>query len=75
MGLIAELSLKGQAVLVVGGGRQALRKARQLKQEGARITVVASSFLDGFDEITGRMISGSYEPTLLRGIFLVVAAT
>lgn len=75
MGLIAELSLKGKAVLVVGGGRQALRKARQLKQEGARITAVASSFLDGFDEITGRMIAGSYEPSFLQGIFLVVAAT
>ena len=39
-----ELNLEGKNVLVVGGGRIALRKVKTLLPTGARITVVAPQF-------------------------------
>ena len=75
MGLFAELSLSGKPVLVVGGGRQALRKAQRFAGEGACLTVVAPSFIEGFEAVRAKMFSQKYETALLDGMFLVVAAT
>ena len=44
-----ELNLDGRNVLVVGGGRIALRKVKTLLPTGARITVVAPQFDPEFD--------------------------
>ncbi|MBR5411907.1 MAG: siroheme synthase [Fibrobacter sp.] len=44
-----ELNLEGRNVLVVGGGRIALRKVKTLLPTGARITVVAPQFDPEFD--------------------------
>ena len=44
-----ELNLEGRNVLVVGGGRIALRKVKSLVPTGARITVVAPQFDPEFD--------------------------
>jgi len=46
-----ELDLEGRNVLVVGGGRIALRKVKTLLPTGARITVVAPQFDPEFVEI------------------------
>lgn len=75
MGLFAELSLSGKPVLVVGGGAQALRKARRFAQEGACLTAVSPSFTKGFETACDRILSQKYETSLLDGMFLVVAAT
>ena len=44
-----EVNLEGKNVLVVGGGRIALRKVKTLIPTGARITVVAPQFDPEFD--------------------------
>ena len=46
-----ELNLEGRNVLVVGGGRIALRKVKSLVPTGARITVVAPQFDPEFDAL------------------------
>lgn len=76
-----EVNLEGKNVLVVGGGRIALRKVKTLLPTGARITVVAPQFDPEFDVIkSGKPASITlknrpYEPLDLRGIFMVFICT
>ena len=57
-----ELNLEGKNVLVVGGGRIALRKVKTLLPTGARITVVAPQFDPEFETLK----SGNKVPELSR---------
>lgn len=86
-----ELNLEGRNVLVVGGGRIALRKVKTLLPTGARITVVAPQFDPEFksldssttpngsaqnDTLTSvTLINRPYEQLDLRGIFMVFICT
>ena len=86
-----ELNLEGKNVLVVGGGRIALRKVKTLLPTGARITVVAPQFDPDFKSIDSSttpngsaqndtltsvtLINRPYEPLDLRGIFMVFICT
>ena len=69
MSLCVELSLEGARVLVVGGGRLALRRCVQLQQEGASVCAVAPEFLHGIE----RRIA-AYEASFLDGCILAAAA-
>ncbi len=82
-----ELNLEGKNVLVVGGGRIALRKVKTLLPTGARITVVAPQFDPEFESLSSKgearpqtsslvtLINRPYEPLDLRGIFMVFICT
>ena len=84
-----ELNLEDKNVLVVGGGRIALRKVKTLLPTGARITVVAPQFDPEFHSLEQSAMSdeGSklkaqcsllnrpYEPLDLRGVFMVFICT
>ena len=82
-----ELNLDGRNVLVVGGGRIALRKVKTLLPTGARITVVAPQFDPEFESLSSKgearpqtsslvtLINRPYEPLDLRGIFMVFICT
>ena len=82
-----ELNLEGKNVLVVGGGRIALRKVKTLLPSGARITVVAPQFGPEFESLSSKgearpqtsslvtLINRPYEPLDLRGIFMVFICT
>ena len=84
-----EVNLEGKNVLVVGGGRIALRKVKTLLPTGARITVVAPQFDPEFHSLVPSAMSdeGSklkaqcsllnrpYEPLDLRGVFMVFICT
>ncbi|MBO7513287.1 MAG: bifunctional precorrin-2 dehydrogenase/sirohydrochlorin ferrochelatase, partial [Fibrobacter sp.] len=82
-----ELNLEGKNVLVVGGGRIALRKVKTLLPSGARITVVAPQFDPEFERLSSKgearpqtsslvtLINRPYEPLDLRGIFMVFICT
>ena len=71
-----ELNLDGRNVLVVGGGRIALRKVKTLLPTGARITVVAPQFDPEFAAIPSLVLKNRpYEPLDLRGIFMVFICT
>ena len=74
-----EVNLEGKNVLVVGGGRIALRKVKTLLPTGARITVVAPQFDPEFSLVSRLsslvLINRPYEPLDLRGIFMVFICT
>ncbi len=74
-----ELNLEGRNVLVVGGGRIALRKVKTLLPTGARITVVAPQFDPEFSLVSRLsslvLINRPYEPLDLRGVFMVFICT
>ncbi len=80
-----EMNLEGKNVLVVGGGRIALRKVKSLIPSGARITVVATQFDPEFDELVQdqsepsqaliSLVTRAYEPADLIGISLVFICT
>ncbi|AUX10802.1 precorrin-2 dehydrogenase/sirohydrochlorin ferrochelatase [Halalkaliarchaeum desulfuricum] len=73
---------EGKTVVIVGGGRVALRKARTYTIE-ADVTVVADAFADGFDEVDCERRRRRLEPDeadeLLASVegdlFLVIPAT
>lgn len=71
-----ELNLEGRNVLVVGGGRIALRKVKTLLPTGAHITVVAPQLDPEFTTIPSIVLkSRPYEPLDLRGIFMAFICT
>ena len=71
-----ELNLEGRNVLVVGGGRIALRKVKTLLPTGAHITVVALQIDPEFTTIPSIVLKNRpYEPLDLRGIFMVFICT
>lgn len=71
-----ELNLEGRNVLVVGGGRIALRKVKTLLPTGAHITVVAPQLDPEFTTIPSIVLKNRpYEPLDLRGIFMVFICT
>jgi precorrin-2 dehydrogenase/sirohydrochlorin ferrochelatase len=71
---VACLDLAGRSVLVVGAGRVGLEKAAALHAVGASLTVVSSTFVDGFDDIEHERIERRYRPDDLDGRWLVVVA-
>ena len=70
------LDLKGVPVLVVGGGRVALRKTRGLKECGARVRVVTLRAISEIKRMKGiRLEERGFRLSDLKGVRLVVAAT
>jgi uroporphyrin-III C-methyltransferase/precorrin-2 dehydrogenase/sirohydrochlorin ferrochelatase len=69
------LDLSGKAVVVVGGGTVALRRARALAQAGAVVTVIAPRVRPEFDELAVHVVPRCYREGDLYGAWLVHAAT
>lgn len=69
------LNLAGRPVLVVGGGRIALRKVQQLLVAGADITVLAPVIVDELRELPVRILQREYTAGDVHGFRLVVTAT
>lgn len=71
--------LHGKAVLLIGGGQVALRKARSLLSAGAKLTVVSHHFVDDFyhwqQQGQAHLIAGDFSADQLTGHWLVIAAT
>ncbi len=69
------LDLTGVPVLVVGGGRVALRKIEGLLKAGAHVTAVAPVVVDAIQTSPVKVVTRSYESSDLDGVRLVITAT
>ncbi|WP_341502032.1 siroheme synthase CysG [Gallaecimonas sp. GXIMD4217] len=69
------LNLKDKAVLLVGGGAVAHRKAQALLKAGARVRVVARELSDELRRLPVEAIASAFEPAQLDDVWLAVAAT
>ena len=69
------IPLKGQPVLLIGGGKVALQRAETLARFGAELTVVAPEILPAFTPLA-RCIRRPFRPEDVReGYRLVIAAS
>ncbi len=73
------LKLQDRPCLVVGGGEVAARKTQQLLKAGAQVTVLALEIASSFEKTCQEndivLKKQGYDPALLEGIELVIAAT
>ena len=73
------LSIRGRAILVVGGGKVATRKVRRLLNEGSNVTVVAQDVSQLIEQWGAegrlRLYKRAYLPTDILGMQLVFVAT
>jgi precorrin-2 dehydrogenase/sirohydrochlorin ferrochelatase len=69
------LDIAGRRVVVIGGGRVGLRKARGLVEAGAQVHVISPQFDPGFDDLAVRRSERAYVPGDLGGAILAFAAT
>jgi precorrin-2 dehydrogenase/sirohydrochlorin ferrochelatase len=69
------LDLTGRPVVVIGGGKVALRKARGLIEAGAKVTVVAPRFEAEFDGLPVIRVERPFDDGDIEGAALVFAAT
>ncbi|NTW72284.1 MAG: bifunctional precorrin-2 dehydrogenase/sirohydrochlorin ferrochelatase [Eubacteriaceae bacterium] len=81
MGYAIAVDVKNMKILIVGGGKIALRKCRDLLKEGADVTVVSQKFHEDFLELKEEyvnnllMIEADYSSQFLKGMQLIFAAT
>ena len=75
--LSALIDLREKKVLIVGGGKVALRKAKFLLDQGAIVCVLSKEFNESFWDFKDKisLVKENYNKKYLEGRFLVVAAT
>ena len=69
------LNLHGRPVLVVGGGRIALRKVEQLLIADAEVTVLSPIFVDEFTSLPVTLVQREYASGDVDAFRLVITAT
>lgn len=69
------LNLRNRNVLIVGGGKVALRQTKKFLQQQAHVTVVSPEFLADFQNLNIQCINDYYHPDYLKDVFLVYSAT
>src|SRR5262249_53741019 len=69
------LSLAGRRVVVVGGGRVALRRVRALLEAGANVIVIAPVVLPGLADLPVTLLARQYRAGDLAAAWLAHAAT
>jgi uroporphyrin-III C-methyltransferase / precorrin-2 dehydrogenase / sirohydrochlorin ferrochelatase len=73
------IQLRGEPVVVVGGGQVALRKVDLLLKSGARVTVIAPKLHDELRTLSERgeisTLSLEFQPHHLDGVAVAIAAT
>ena len=69
------LQLKNKKVLVIGGGKVALRKIKQFLKEEAKVYVITIEAIEEIKQLDIHIMNKEYEKTDLQDYFLVYAAT
>lgn len=72
------LDVRGREALVIGGNSIAAEKAASLCNSGARVSILSPEFCEALQAMAARgevtLRTGAYEPGMLAGAFIVVAA-
>jgi precorrin-2 dehydrogenase / sirohydrochlorin ferrochelatase len=72
----AMLRLKGKKVVIVGGGKIALRKAKGFTDTGATMTIISPQIVEGFHELPYvTWIQKKFESEDIKEAHLIFAAT
>lgn len=73
----AMLDLSKFKIVIIGGGKVALRKAKTIVQYHGKPTIISKSFEIDFEELVGKvkLVHKSYEVRQLEEATLVIAAT
>ena len=69
------LDLRSKPVVVIGGGKVALRKVKSLLEAQAQVTVISPEILDDLRALPIQVLERSYQDGDLRGHALVFATT
>ncbi len=69
------LDVQDWSVLIVGGGKIALRKARELSDAGASINLLAPQRCPGWEDIKVQWLKDEFSDQMLVNYNLVIAAT
>ena len=71
------IDVEGQRVVIIGGGKVALRKCRLFLEYGACVSVVSPEFCEEFNALADRveLISDVYNEKYLLNAFVLVAAS
>lgn len=75
MALCLRVELNGKRCAVFGGGVQALRRTKQLLQEGAQVVAYAPMFRAEFLQLSVECILQPYHPDFLQNVFFAAATT
>lgn len=75
MSFHVEIDLHEKAVLIIGAGNVALRKAQQCLQEGANVSVLAKNYLPTWATLPIKYIDQPYSCELLLQYDFIIAAT
>lgn len=75
MSYVVNLHLAYRRVVIVGGGKVALRKAKQLLQEHAVVVVVAFAIEEEFYQLPVELHRKKYEESDLKDAYFCIAAT
>ncbi len=69
------INITGRKIVIIGGGRVGLHKARILSQFTPDVTVISPRFLDGFGLLPFTLTRKEYEAADIADAFLVYACT
>lgn len=71
------LNLSNKKITIVGGGKVAFRKTKNLLDYSEDIRVISPEFVQEFDEIKDRvdLIISEYDDYLVKDSFIIIAAT
>lgn len=75
MALCVRVDVTGKQCVVFGGGNEGFRRAMQLKEENAKVTVYAPAFCAKFKTCPDLCKAKLYHPDLLKGAFFAAACT
>jgi precorrin-2 dehydrogenase/sirohydrochlorin ferrochelatase len=75
------INIEGRPIAMIGGGKVALRKTRDLLETGAKVTVIAPEIHEGFNDLVNKygdrveLVKDKYKSGSLENYSLVFSAT
>lgn len=75
MGVVVHLDVQGKAILILGGGRVALRKATFYLAQSALVSILSKEVLPEFRNLPVHILSDRYHKDILTDFFMVITCS